>query len=287
MQPKIDEQDKLTILKELLFPEDHGAVKDISNRIQLLEQFLNDPQEFASKIDPLMDQKLQAYTKRMPSTLGPTFTATLKHEISNHPEAVAETLSPILGKLIKKYIAQKIHAFFSILGKPFRFLGQWKRTIHSWFGGPSKEQLLQRELKSATIEQVLLLERRTGILKASYSETNTMDEDKIADLCDVIISHVNTSRKPDDQHLELLPYDGYQIHLQAFVTHYVAVVISGKCMVSSRNKLQDIIFNFYYHFMAMNLDLIGDDSTSTNGPKTIDKTLLEEEMAASFANTTL
>jgi hypothetical protein len=174
-----------------------------------------------------------------------------------------------------------------MLGRPFRFLGQWRRTIHNWFGGPSEEKLLQRELKSATIEQVLLLERSTGLLKASYSETNTMNEDKIADLCEVINSHVKTSRKPDDQHLELLPYDGYQIHLQAFVTHYVAVVISGKCMVSSRNKLQDIIFNFYYHFMAMNLDLLGDDSASKKEHKTIDKTLLEEELAASFANTTL
>lgn len=287
MQPKIDEQDKLTILKELLFPEDHGAIADIANRIRLLEQFLNDPQEFAAKIDPLMDQKLQAYTKSIPTTLGPTFTATLKKEISNHPDAVVETLSPILGKLIKKYTAQKIQAFFRMLGKPFRFIGQWGRTIHGRFGGPSDEQLLQRELKSATIEQVLLLERRTGLLKASYSETNTMDENKIADMCAAINQHVQTSRKPDDQHLELLPYQGYQIHLQAFVTHYVAVVISGKCMISSRNKLQDIIFNFYYHFMAMNLDLIGDDSPSTKGPKTIDKTLLEEEMAASFANTTL
>jgi hypothetical protein len=287
MQPKIDEQDKLTILKELLFPEDHGAVADISNRIQLLEKFLDDPQQFASKINPLVDQKLQAYTKGMPYTLGPTFTATLKKEISNHPEAVVETLSPILGKLIKKYTSQKIQAFFKILGRPFRFLGQWRRTIHSWFGGPSEEQLLQKELKSATIEQVLLLERRTGLLKARYSETNTMDEDKIADLCEVINRHIQTSRKPDDQHLELLPYDGYQIHLQAFVSHYVAVVISGKCVVSSRNKLQDIIFNFYYHFMARNLDLIGDDSASKKKHKTIDKTLLEEELAASFANTTL
>ncbi len=287
MQPKIDEQDKLSILKELLFPEEHGAVADIGNRIQLLEQFLNDPHKFSARIDPLIDQKLQAYTKSIPNTLGPAFTATLQKEISIHPDAVVDTLSPILGKLIKKYTAQKIQAFFTMLGKPFRFMRQWGHTIHGWFGGPTEEQLLKRELKSATIEQVLLLERRTGLLKASYSETNTLDEHKIADLCAMINQHVKTSRKPDDQHLELLPYKGYQIHLQAFVTHYVAVVISGKCMVSSRNKLQDIIFNFYYHFMAMNLDLIGDDSATENVPKTIDKTLLEEEMAVSFANTTL
>ncbi|MGB5371908.1 MAG: cell envelope biogenesis protein OmpA, partial [Flavobacteriaceae bacterium] len=88
-----------------------------------------------------------------------------------------------------------------------------------------------------------------------------------------------------NQKLELIQYELYNIHLQSFVTHYVAVVISGDYQLKSKNKLQDIIFDFYYNFMAMNLDLVFHSKDSPDkGVRTIDKALLEKELAISFGN---
>ena len=81
MATKMDEQAKLETLKELLFPDDRGAVEDISKRIQLLEIIINDQKKLAARVDPLVDDKLNAFTKSIPDTLGPTITATLKKEI--------------------------------------------------------------------------------------------------------------------------------------------------------------------------------------------------------------
>ncbi len=285
MVTKMDEQAKLETLKELLFPDDRGAVEDISKRIQLVELIINDQKQLAARVDPLVDDKLNAFTKSIPDTLGPTITATLKKEIKNHKDEVVDALYPVLGKMVKKYVAQEIKMLSDKIDNQLSFIKTWKRKFRSWFGGPTEEQLLMRELASATIEQVLLIERDTGILKASYSVTNSIDEEMISGMLTAIKGFVEDAFNKKNQNLELIQYELYNIHLQSFVTHYVAVVISGNYHLKSKNKLQDIIFNFYYNFMAMNLDLVFNSKEGKkNGVRTIEKELLEQELAASFRN---
>lgn len=287
MVTNMDEQAKLEILKDILFPDDRGAVQDIAKRIELVELIVNDQKELAARVDPLVDEKIHAFTKSIPDTLGPTITATLKKEIKNHKDEVVDALYPVLGKMVKKYVAQEIKILSEKIDNQLGFIKRIKRKIRSWFGGPSEEQLLMRELSSATIEQVLLIERDTGILKASYSATNSIDEEMISGMLTAIKSFVEDAFQKKNQNLELIQYELYNIHLQSFVTHYVAVVISGDYHLTSKNKLQDIIFNFYYNFMAMNLDLVfksKEQKKEGKAVRTIDKDLLEKELEASFGN---
>ncbi|MBT8283619.1 MAG: cell envelope biogenesis protein OmpA [Muriicola sp.] len=283
----MDEQAKLEILKDILFPDDRGAVQDIAKRIELVELIINDQKELAARVNPLVDEKIDTFTKSIPDTLGPTITATLKKEIKNHKDEVVDALYPVLGKMVKKYVAQEIKILSEKIDNQLGFIKRIKRKFRSWFGGPTEEQLLMRELSSATIEQVLLIERDSGILKASYSVTNSIDEEMISGMLTAIKSFVEDAFQKKNQNLELIQYELYNIHLQSFVTHYVAVVISGEYHLTSKNKLQDIIFNFYYNFMAMNLDLVfhtKDQKKEGKSVRTIDKDLLEKELEASFGN---
>lgn len=287
MVTKMDEQAKLEILKDILFPDDRGAVQDIAKRIELVELIINDQKQLAARVDPLVDEKINAFTKSMPDTLGPTITATLKKEIKNHKDEVVDALYPVLGKMVKKYVAQEIKILSEKIDNQLGFIKRFKRKMRSWFGGPTEEQLLMRELSSATIEQVLLIERDTGILKASYSVTNSIDEEMISGMLTAIKGFVEDAFHKKNQNLELIQYELYNIHLQSFVTHYVAVVVSGDYHLTAKNKLQDIIFNFYYNFMAMNLDLVfhsKDQKKEGQDVRTIDKDLLEKELEASFGN---
>ncbi|MBT8281256.1 MAG: cell envelope biogenesis protein OmpA [Muriicola sp.] len=283
----MDEQAKLEILKDILFPDDRGAVQDIAKRIELVELIINDQKELAARVNPLVDEKIDTFTKSIPDTLGPTITATLKKEIKNHKDEVVDALYPVLGKMVKKYVAQEIKILSEKIDNQLGFIKRIKRKFRSWFGGPTEEQLLMRELSSATIEQVLLIERDSGILKASYSVTNSIDEEMISGMLTAIKSFVEDAFQKKNQNLELIQYELYNIHLQSFVPHYVAVVISGEYHLTSKNKLQDIIFNFYYNFMAMNLDLVfhtKDQKKEGKSVRTIDKDLLEKELEASFGN---
>jgi len=140
------------------------------------------------------------------------------------------------------------------------------------------------DLASARIQQVLLIEKDSGILKASYTKSSAMDEEMVSGMLTAIKSFVEDAFNQRDQNLELIEYELYQIHLQSFATHYMAVVISGNFALGAKNKLQDIIFDFYHSFMAMNLDLVFDTKNSQKSMVPVPKSRIERELAKYFGN---
>lgn len=284
MQPEMTENDRLDLLKNILFTEDREHVLKISKRIQLLEALFNEKQKLAGKVDPIIDERLQDFTRDIPKTLGPTITATLKEQIRVQKDEVVDALYPIMGKMIKKYVAQEIKLLQERIDNQFSFIARWKMKMRSFFGNVKEEELILSQMGSAQIQQVFLIERDSGILKASYSKSKTIDEEMISGMLTAIKSFVEDAFQQKGQNLELIEYEFYHIHLQSFVTHYVAVVLSGNYTNRAKNRLQDIIFNFYKDFMEMNLDLVFDVPTIEGPSKAIDARLLERELAKSFGN---
>lgn len=257
MYPKMDEKDKLEILKDILFTDEHEYVQRISARIELLEQTLNEHKKLSEKVNPIVEHRINEFKAAIPTTLGPVITATLKEQIKNSRDDVVDALYPILGKMIKKYVAQEMRLLSERINRQMAFktpFGGLKRKFRSWFGGVKEEELILSGLSSAKIEQVLLIEKGSGILTASYSDTKTIDEEMVSGMLTAIKTFVEDAFGQKNQNLELIEYELYQIHLQSFVGHYVAVVISGNYTLESKNKLQDIIFDFYNDFMAMKMD---------------------------------
>ena len=280
----MSEKDRLEILKDILFTDDREDIDRIAERIELLEQAYNDRDKFSSRVDPIVEEQLNEFVKNIPNTLGPTITATLKKEIQNHKDEVVDALYPVLGKMVKKYVAQEIKLLSEKIDNQLSFITTWKRKFRSLFGGSKEKELLLNDLSSEKIEQVLLIERDSGLLKASFSKTKTIDEEMISGMLTAIKIFVEDAFNQKNQELELIEYQLYNIHIQSFVNYYVAVVISGNYGLKTKNKVQDIIFNFYHNFMEMNLDLI---YTSRHLEKPVDimsTELIEKKLAEYFGN---
>ena len=279
----LNENEKLEVLKDILFTDDREYVEKISDRIVQLEQILHDRKKLSDRVDPIVQTQLDEFTQSIPNTLGPVITATLKEEIKHHKDEVVDALYPVLGKMIKKYIAQEIKVLSEKIDDQFSFIKTIKRKIRSIFGNVKEEDLILSELSMAKIEQVFLIERESGILKAAYSEKDTIDEEMISGMLTAIKSFVEDAFHQHDQSLELIEYELYQIHIQSFVTHNIAVVISGNYLTRSKNKVQDIIFSFYNKYMAMNLDLVMDIGRGRD-EEPVTREDIEKELAKYFGN---
>ncbi|WP_298506939.1 cell envelope biogenesis protein OmpA [uncultured Maribacter sp.] len=283
----MNQPDKLEILKDILFTDDRAYAEKIAKRIEILEQNIEDSERLSAQVNPIVNKELKEFVENIPHTLGPTITETLKEEIKNHKDEVVDALYPVLGKMIKKYVAQEMkmlsESINNQLSKRFSAKGM-SRRFRSWFGNVSEEELLLSEISSAKIEQVLLIEKDSGILKGSFSKRKTIDEDMISGMLTAIKSFVEDAFNQKNQNLELIEYELYQIHLQSFVTHYIAVVISGNYDLKSKNKVQDIIFNFYNSFMAMNLDLVFASSSIEISAEPVTRKKIEKELSKSFGN---
>jgi len=281
---EMSEKDRLEILKDILFTDDREDIDRIADRIELLEHAYNDREKFSSRVDPIIESQLDDFTKQIPHTLGPTITATLKKEIQNHKDEVVDALYPVLGKMVKKYVAQEIKILSEKIDNQLSFITTWKRKLRAFFGGSKEKELLLRDLASEKIEQVLLIERDSGLLKASFSKANTIDEEMISGMLTAIKSFVEDAFNQKNQELELIEYQLYNIHIQSFVNYYVAVVISGTYGLKTKNRVQDIIFNFYHNFMEMNLDLIYTSRHLENPVDIMSTELIEKKLAEYFGH---
>lgn len=234
-------EERLDILKEILLTNEREPDKDIMLKIQALEK---SQASLSERVEPILDQRLSVFVDDMPEKLGPTITEVLKTEIKKSQDAVAEALFPIMGKMIKKYvqseiarlndsISQKINDTFSIR----RFFGGNKSNT------PTAAALLKEEFK-AYIEQVLVIEKGSGLLKANYSKTQTIDEDMLAGMLTAIKSFAEDAFEQGDIELERIDYQLFTIHLQNFSQYYIAVVISGIYDEEYRDKLEDVLLDF-------------------------------------------
>lgn len=243
----MNENDRIEILKDILFTDDREYIDKIAHRIDQLEKAVDDSERITSEVKPIVKQEINDFKESVPTTLGPAITAALKEQIKNHTNEVVDVLFPILGKMIKKYVAQEMRLLSEKINGQLSF----GRKIKSFFGGAKEQDIILSQLSSAKIEQVLLIEKESGLLTASYSRAETIDEEMISGMLTAIKNFVEDAFGQKNQNLEHIEYELYQIHLQSFVTYYIAVVISGNYSLQSKNKVQDIIFDFYEDFIAM------------------------------------
>ncbi len=280
----MNDKDRLSILKDILFTEDREDIDKIADRIELLERAYNNREKFASRVDPIVEEQLGRFVKSIPETLGPTITATLKWEIQKHKDEVVDALYPVLGKMVKKYVAQEIKALSEKIDNQLGFISVWKRKLRSFFGKNKEKELLLDDIAKGEIQQVLLIERDSGLLKASFSKTETIDEEMISGMLTAIKTFVEDAFNQKNQELELIRYELYNIHIQSFVNYYVAVVVSGAYSSKVKDKLQDVIFDFYHNFMEMNLDLIYTSRHLEEPVDTISSEIIQKKLAEYFGN---
>ena len=279
------ERDKIELLKDILFTDDCEFAEKIARRIETIEHTVNEQEKLSEKVKPIILKQLDEFITEIPTTLGSTITATLKEEIQKNRDGIVDALYPILGKMIKKYISQEIKLLSEKINKQLS-AKRWTTKFKSWFTGVKEEEIILSETSSACIEQVLLIERGSGILAASYSKTETIDKDMISGMLTAIKGFVEDAFGQKNQNLELIEYELYNIHLQSFVSYYVAVVISGDYNTKAKDKVQDLIFDFYDDFMGKNLDKIF-KSSDEKSKKMIDRESLEKELVLKFSNASI
>ncbi|WP_046757741.1 hypothetical protein [Kordia jejudonensis] len=253
------EADKLALLKDLLLTDERAYAESIHSKIKALEEVINEQKRLSQKVDPIIDERLDEFIEEIPETLGPTITEALAEQIKNSKDQVVEALYPIMGKMIKKYISQEINLLTERINQQLEdsfSANSWKRKFRSWFGGVKEEELLLSELaKISKVEQVLVIEKNSGMLIGQYAKAETIDKDMVSGMLTAIKSFVEDAFNEQSQNLELIEYELYHIHIQSFVSFYIAVAISGEYNLTFKNKIQDIIFNFTDNFLNLFDDL--------------------------------
>ena len=241
------EDKKLSLLKELLLTDDRVLIDALNKKIKGLESIIERREILSLKVDPIIDIKLKEYTDDIPKKLGPMITESLKNEIQNSKDQVVDALYPIIGKMIKKYIQQE----FKILSDKINHQLKKRfsvesiiRIFKSKFIGVNEESLMLQELAKTTIQEIFIIEKGSGLLKANFSKTNTIDKDVLSAMLTAIKSFVEEAFHTGEEHLESIEYGLYNIHIQNFKSFYIAVVLHGIYDSAFKSKLKSKLLVF-------------------------------------------
>lgn len=243
----MNQDEKLNIIKDILLTDEREFASSIEKKIKILENTINKKEKLTEKIDPIIDNKLNEFVKEIPNTLGPTITEALKEEIKNSQDAVVEALFPIMGKMIKRFIQHEMKMLSekinNQINKTFSFKRFFKRAKSKMSGVDGADLIIQEQSKPV-IEQIIVIEKGSGLVLAESSKTKMTDEDMVAGMLTAIKSFVEDAFKKESQNLQYIEYDYYHIHLQNFSSYYIAAVISGVYNVIFKDQLEDKLLEF-------------------------------------------
>ncbi len=242
----MEQQDRLKLLKDILLTDEKETTSKLLAKIAKLEEIVEKQEELAKRVDPIVDSKIDLFVKEMPTTISPVITKALKNEIANSQDAVVEALFPIIGKMIKKYVSHEIRLLNERIEKQLSEVFSFK----SKFKSKRKRSKIIGDALAASqhpeLLQLLVVDKESGILKASYSnsKSETVDKELIAGMLTAIKSFVEDAFKGGNQSLETIEYEFYTLHIQNFHKYYVTAVVNGIYTVEVKDKLEDMILDF-------------------------------------------
>ena len=243
----MNQDERLSILKDILLTDEREYAQKVEEKLRVVEDVINKQNQLSERVNPIIEQKLNDFILEIPKTLGPSITEALKTEIKNSQDAVVEALFPIMGKMIKKYVQQEVRILSEQINQQlsekfsFRF---FTRKFKAAATGVSEGDLILQEQYKPTIEQFMVIEQGSGIIKANHSFTQNIDQDSVAGMLTAIKSFAQDAFEVHEQELQYIEYETFHIHLQNFSNYYIAVIISGAYNVAYKDKLEDKILDF-------------------------------------------
>nr|WKN38443.1 hypothetical protein K4G66_06975 [Tunicatimonas sp. TK19036] len=248
----VKEQKAFDRLRSLLLEDDQKEHKQLVQQVVELRDDINTRQKLQQKVDPIIDEKLSYVREHFPELFGSALTQAIKQQIRDSRDEVIDALYPIMGKLIKKYIVVELTALSEKIDRQLEQAFSWEiwaARVRAWLTGESLGKEIIAQAMAPTIEEVFVIEQHSSMLLGSYSRQNIMDQDMIAGMLTAIKGFVKEAFTKENQNLEVIEYETYQILIKNFQTFYIAITISGVVSPAFKRQLDDQVLEFVHEVM--------------------------------------
>lgn len=162
-------------LRKILLEQDWEERQELAQKLHDLDDQLNSRDRFESKVEPILKDQEARFQQNFPQLFGPQITETISTQIKESQDEVVEALYPIIGRMIKKYIASEIQKLSEKVDQQMELAFSWegwKIRIKAWFSGTPQKEVMLSQLIEPKIEEIFVIEKDSGILWAVIPEIN-------------------------------------------------------------------------------------------------------------------
>jgi hypothetical protein len=230
-----------------LLDEDRAAQQNVQQEVALLKSELMVPEKFNQRVEPYFEEKIKYLQKNFPTLFGPFLSSAIAIQIRDSQDEIIEALYPIIGKLIRRYIAVEISQLGERLDAQLQQTlspeAWWERLV-ALFKGESYDNRIMKKVAKASIEEIFVIDKDSGLLLGNYSFNNLIDADMIAGMLTGIKAFVEQAFMQGTQELQSLEYDKYKLLVHNFHTYYCVFVISGILSPDFESRITDTLLEF-------------------------------------------
>lgn len=241
------EKHKIETIRKILLQQDRKA-------LQKIEDILNHPDKLAEKVNPIISTQLEAFQQEFPKTYRLAVEQIIERKLQSSQEDLLNVLYPIMGKMIRKYLAQQLQALKEGVEKQIRqsFFGRMK----AYFFGVKESDLIISQAIASRVQEAYVIQQHSGLLlgSASAPSSNTMDKDMLAGMLTAIKAFVQDAFSQNDVDLELINYGDYQILIQDCYSYYIALAVKGQLTSEEHEKYKVLMLKFAEKELHVKMD---------------------------------
>ncbi len=233
--PNKEEQEKLELLRRILFHEE-------KQQIERLDTILEKKEPLAERVMPIIEEELEKFERHFPKTYQLAVDRLVERKLQQSQGQLLDLLYPMMGKMIRKYIAQQLQELRESVEQQVRrsFFGRLRERLT---GVRESDRIISLASQSR-VQEAYVIEQHSGLLMGSASSQSMVDKELIAGMLTAIKSFAVDAFQRGDTQLETITYAGYQILIHDFSTYYVALAIQGTLTAKEQEELTDRILEF-------------------------------------------
>ncbi len=296
MKLKLKHSDsELEKLKELLLGDELETLAQLETKIKELALQSNDQELIVAKILPLFDtilldrlksedqetitilsdylakiitQSSQNDTKALSLSLQSILASAVSEEIASNKDAMIDSLYPIMGGMISKYVTNAIKELMENINNKIEnglSLDRYKRKIKSKITGVSETELLLKESSEANIFSLFIIQKKSGLLisEAHLKEKEINDPHMIASMASAIKDFINDWMQSSKKHeeVQLLSYGSATLYIESAGTVYLIAFLDSEPDQDQRVEINAFFASLVKKYGKFFQKFDGDDSS--------------------------
>ncbi|QKF73103.1 OmpA domain lipoprotein [Aliarcobacter faecis] len=220
---------ELEKLKELLLKNELEDFDELKKQLKKLDFEFNSSEHIKEKISPVV-------------------ATAIKESIKSSKDDVVDSLYPIIGNMITKYVSRTFEDMINSINNQIRNRFSFKaisRKLRAKAQGISETELLIKENSKAYIKTVFLIDKNSGVVLTTLENKNStiIEPEMVASMLTAIRSFVNDWIKQNEENKELntIDYGGSKIIIETATTCYLATIVDGAITKDTYRKIEEAL----------------------------------------------
>lgn len=234
-------------LKELLFDRESRTISDLSARMDAVFERSGTQERFVTSVAAVLDEALaRAEVERhaqVSGAIAPLVVSTIRTEIRNSQDELAEALYPAMGRMVRDYVVSALRDLADDINRRFES-NRFMLRVRSLLTGRTVSDLALADAPPLKVEEIYLVRRGSGELVGRWPASISTSRDHARSGVLAAINDVATEAFiADEATLRRLDLGSSLVYMRASPAHLLLVRCSGAAPAA----LEQVIDA---HFMA-------------------------------------